>query len=181
MRCFIAASPPEPVRRSLHRLTHHFSSCCTGKPVEHRHLHATFFFWADLPGHQLPQVVDAMQAVNEKPFQVFIRTIDCFYHRNIPGVLNCSLTANPIYNLHNQLAQALNLRQIPLPDKRPFKPHITLMRIKKVNDLDSFNMRLKQFEQIPQPLSFCLDSITLYQSILSSTGPTYTIIHDCKL
>jgi 2'-5' RNA ligase len=66
------------------------------------------------------------------------------------------------------------------PDNREFKPHLTLARIKWLNDKNTLSKMLEENEsEFFQQAD--INQIVYYESILKSTGPVYRVIEKYPL
>jgi len=99
-----------------------------------------------------------------------------FGSRNRPRVIwvgfeNCSL----IESLKREVDSALKVCGIP-PSNQPFTAHLTLGRVRGLNDLDRFYEVIASMkDQFSYPL--LLDKMDFYRSELSKRGPLYTSLH----
>ena len=59
-------------------------------------------------------------------------------------------------------------------EQKPFHPHVTIARIKKIKEKKALLKALEDFSQIEIEIPF---SLYLYQSILTPNGPIYKRIH----
>jgi len=65
-------------------------------------------------------------------------------------------------------------------DRQNFVPHLTLGRIKQLNDKILFQKIIQKHQDLTfQKVE--VNTIYLYESILKSTGPIYTVIHEFTL
>jgi 2'-5' RNA ligase len=58
------------------------------------------------------------------------------------------------------------------PDDKPFNPHLTLGRIKHLNDKDSFKTMIQQYQN-KDIQAVPVNEVILYESILLPAGPIY--------
>jgi len=64
-------------------------------------------------------------------------------------------------------------------DNRPFKPHLTLGRIKTEDDLERLTDYLSNYKLGKKDIIF--DSLSLIKSTLTNDGPIYKTLHTIKL
>jgi 2'-5' RNA ligase len=64
------------------------------------------------------------------------------------------------------------------PERRPFRAHLTLGRVKDVKPAAS--LALPWGRQVDAP-SFAITAVTLYQSVLRPEGAVYTVRHRAAL
>ena len=72
----------------------------------------------------------------------------------------------------NKINEEINKR-FDLKNDKPFKPHVTLCRIKNINDKEFFK-RLKKWDNVSFEVPF---DVYLYKSTLTKRGPVYEKIY----
>lgn len=82
----------------------------------------------------------------------------------------------------SKLADKIDASMEPLGWEREnkiFRSHLTIARIKDMNELGKliYFARNFKFEQVP----ITFDRVTLYQSTLTKQGPIYKVLHEVKL
>ena len=101
-----------------------------------------------------------------------------FYRDNKPIILWAGLQTDILLNkLIVELNERLNKFSIPI-EQRKFNPHITLLRIKNVPEINFVN-NFKNFTF--KPILFTANTVTLYKSILHPEGSKYSEIKNYKL
>lgn len=132
-------------------------------------LHITLRFLGDVTESQLKMIntalIDKLQ--NISPFSILFKEPRLFPHFRKPKVVAVLVPHNDaldqLADLFEQCAISAGLE----PQMRQFKAHLTLGRCNK-----SFPKRIK-IEPMPLSLTLPVNSVSLYQSILSESGPTY--------
>ncbi|MFH1777608.1 MAG: RNA 2',3'-cyclic phosphodiesterase [Candidatus Omnitrophota bacterium] len=82
----------------------------------------------------------------------------------------------------NRLVKELNEKLTDLgftKEERDFKPHLTIARIKQLNDKHDLSIQLAKSQ--PQKLSFILSEITFYKSTLTPKGAIYSSLYKAVL
>ena len=82
-------------------------------------------------------------------------------------------------NLAEKILSGLTEMSIRLEDK-PFKPHITIGRIKHLNSKETF-LKLTEQYQNTELQKLHVNEVILYESILLPKGPKYIPIERFKL
>ena len=136
--------------------------------------HITLFFL----GNQQESVIPLLQQFINESFCSVITSntnmngIGVFSNLNNPKVLwigpesiQCLMFA------YCQLAELLKQNGI-ISDNKPLKPHLTVARIKRIEDSASFESFLTQNQQFPFG-SVAIDKVVLYKSISTFGGPIY--------
>jgi len=148
------------------------------KPVELHNLHFTLQFLGEISQDVVEKIIVALKSVKFSKFMVDFKGIGVFPKLKFPKIVWIG-TDEKGGKLLTELAK--NVENVLLPlgftvDK-PFKPHITVFRIKnKIGDIEK---ELNKFKLI----DFGTQEITgfkLKQSVLSSKGPVYSDLIEVK-
>lgn len=148
------------------------------KPIELHNLHFTLQFLGEISQDVVEKITVALKSVKFSKFMVDFKGIGVFPKLKFPRIVWIG-TDEKGGKLLTELAK--NVENVLLPlgftvDK-PFKPHITVFRIKnKIGDIEK---ELNKFKLI----DFGTQEITgfkLKQSILSSKGPVYSDLIEVK-
>ncbi len=178
-RVFIALNLPSGVRTRIIELLNNLNQKYRGvKWVKSEGIHLTLYFLASVNETQLEKVKLIMQSIEGKfkELQFTTAKINAFPNLTLPRVifLDCQQTnGNSVLKLQKLLGEKLTQAGFKI-DERPWRPHITLGRIK-----DRLNLNLA-FLKLPSE-SFTLANFELMESILRPTGAEYKKIFSCKL
>lgn len=148
------------------------------KPVDPENLHFTLQFLGEISDDVSQKIIDALNTIEFLSFKINLKGIGAFPKPKFPRVIWIGTDKNG-GNMLTQLAQKVEKVLEPLgfsPDK-PFKPHITIFRIKKnVGDItkELDNQKMKDFG-IQEVISF-----KLKKSELTSIGPIYSDLGEIK-
>ena len=143
-----------------------------GKQVEPHNLHFTLQFLGDIPENQAEKVKEALQEIEFFNFIVNFKGVGAFPKMKYPRVIWIG-TDEKGGNEMVDLAEKVENKLAPLGFKsdKPFKPHITIFRIK--NKVGDITKELQKFES----LEFGMQEIKNFkfkQSILTPNGPVYS-------
>ncbi len=155
MRLFIASPISLPTYQTIKE---DFKGCIKGKWVEGWNLHLTYKFIGedDAKKYQKP--------LNLSKVEIKIKGLGTFSEK----VLFLKVT-NDLKEINEKINKEFNLS-----NDKSFIPHITLCRIKEINNKEEFNLKLKKWENF----SFSISSeIYLYASTLTKKGPIYKKIY----
>lgn len=152
------------------------------KWVEENNLHLTLRFLGETSQMQFQQVdLVLKKLVSEfNPFSFELQGTGFFGSRNQPKVLFISvLNAEILSQFADNLVKSISDSGFQT-DEKPFAPHLTLGRIKQIQNSDQFLDLVQQyknlsFQQVP------VNEIIFYESILHSTGPVYRPMRIYKL
>ena len=148
------------------------------KPVEPHNLHFTLQFLGDISQDIAEKVMISLNSIKFSSFMINFKGIGVFPKLKFPRVVWVGTDengGNPLIELAKKVEKAL----IPLGFSvdKPFKPHITVFRIK--NKIGDISKELDKFKSI----DFGTQEITgfkLKQSVLSSKGPVYSDLMEIK-
>jgi 2'-5' RNA ligase len=142
-----------------------------GKEVEKENYHLTFFFFPNLNEIELEILKNEVKKIKEELNNLFerkvlkIKGVSAFPNLRKARVLFLEVSEDDRLNkIFKKLKRTILKNKIESKFKEPFKPHITLMRIKKLNYL-----KIKNFEDFE--LEF--ENISLFKSTLTRKGPIY--------
>lgn len=148
------------------------------KPVEPHNLHFTLQFLGDISQDIAEKVMISLNSVKFSSFMVNFKGVGVFPKVKFPRVVWIGTDENGGHSLI-ELAKKVENALIPLGFSvdKPFKPHITVFRIK--NKIGDISKELDKFKSI----DFGTQEITgfkLKQSVLSSKGPVYSDLMEIK-
>ena len=148
------------------------------KPVEPHNLHFTLQFLGDISQDIAEKVMISLNSVKFSSFMVNFKGVGVFPKVKFPRVVWVGTDENGGNSLI-ELAKKVESALIPLGFSvdKPFKPHITVFRIK--NKIGDISKELDKFKSI----DFGTQEITgfkLKQSVLSSKGPVYSDLMEIK-
>ena len=184
MRAFIGIALPDAVRSSLKCLQDLLrASGADVKWVEPDHLHVTLKFLDEITDDQR-RMVEAMLgrvAELERAFTLELGHAGAFPSIDAPRVLWVGLENGKervvrIAQAIKREGQTIGLR----PEERPFTAHVTLGRVRTPRNRAALTQRLQELVWSP-PEAWRVSSLTLYESVLSSAGPRYSVLADIPL
>ena len=161
MRLFIAS----PVQLENYReIREDFNDIIRGKWVEEENLHLTWVFLGEVADEQA--IIRKIQKLT--PLEQKVRIAELGYFGRPPKIFFAKTEEKLLYE------KAKIFKEAGL-DLYRFKPHITLCRIKQINDYKRYKEVMKSYRE--RSLGEILPKITLYQSELSGKGPEYTALY----
>jgi len=184
MRAFIGIALPSAIREALGELQGELArSQADVKWVLPEQLHVTLKFLGEITELQR-QAVEAMlrkMAEPEAPFQLSLEGVGAFPSIHAPRVIWVGIRAGKerverIAHAIEREGERIRLQK----DERPFAAHVTLGRVRSPQRLKPLADQLQAV--VWQPLApWRVESLTLYESRLSSSGPSYTVLADAPL
>ncbi len=150
-----------------------FAGACEGKPVELENLHFTWQFLGDVEDDVAPRIKQALEPLSGSlPIRLDFEGLGCFPNPARPRVLFAN-----IYNPGGELLSTWKkiiqtTKEFGFtPDKKPFRPHLTMMRIKRY-DKTLFKEALERYsDKFFGTMNEI--KIDLIESELTRKGPKY--------
>lgn len=142
-------------------------------------LHLTIKFIGDVSDEVMGNISNELFFITNY-FQIncSINRFDLFFRDRKPFILCAGLSVDEhLIKMISEIDKSLTKFSIAI-EKRIFKPHITLLRIKKQLE-NYFVHNFKNFTF--EPILFNATSVTLYKSILHPEGSEYIKIKNYKL
>ncbi|MQQ09386.1 RNA 2',3'-cyclic phosphodiesterase [Epibacterium sp. SM1979] len=153
-----------------------------GRLVAAENLHLTLAFLDDQEPATLEALHHEMAEIVAPELALRVDHIDVM-GGNSPRVLCAMVAEDPTLSaLRDAVRQAARRAEIDLPRER-FRPHMTLVRFPRRMDIDA-DQQLARYLTDWGATSWSLQPITeftLYQSVLSPEGPTYTPLAEYPL
>ena len=143
----------------------HFSFM-EAKWVEKHNIHLTYLFLGDRPNPY--GIIDKLENIHYEKKDIPLHSLGFFGHP--PKVLFTKANDETIIDLHKQILDRLQIK----PDK-PFVPHVTLCRIKRVYGFDRFVSNIRELQN--RHFGTLHQELHLIESFLTPKGPKYKIIH----
>ena len=142
------------------------------RPVRLENIHFTMLFLGEITKDQVQKVHDVLKTIKFTPFEVNFTGIGAFPKPRFPRVVWIGTDSNSEENL-SDLAKKVEDALSPLGFKsdKPFKPHITIFRIKnKIGDISKDLAKFKDMTFGTQRIS----EIKFKKSDLTPEGPIYS-------
>jgi 2'-5' RNA ligase len=180
IRLFVALEIPDDVKEEV------ISQCkaAAGNEAELRwepkeKIHLTLKFIGEVKEELLSKIKDEIEFVNNySSFACSISKFGFFFRDRQAKILWCNIeTDESLFSLVDELNNRLQKFDIEI-EKRKFKGHLTLSRIKKPLNEDIIN-KIKGFSFTP--FNFTADKITLIQSVLKPYGSEYKVLKNYEL
>jgi len=184
MRVFIAVDIGDDIRAGLDELQRKLKKVHADvRWVKPRNMHLTLAFLGDVPPDQIDDIKQVLDHACEghAPFGLNAAGTGFFGKPRYPRVIWAGIADCPaLAKLQHRIATGLMDAGIAFDDK-PFSPHLTLGRVKAV---DQHTAPLLQKIDKYQDIEFGetrIDHLELIQSTLTPRGAEYTVLHRAKL
>jgi 2'-5' RNA ligase len=148
------------------------------KPVSKENMHFTLLFLGEITEEIAPKIMDALKSITFSPIQISFGGVGAFPNPRFPRVIWIGVDEIAGQNLV-KLAKQVEEKLAPLGFKsdKPFKPHLTIFRIKNnVGDISNELDRLKTVHLGHDTIT----ELKFKKSILTPSGPIYTDLQVIK-
>ena len=150
----------------------------TAKPVTKENMHFTLFFLGEITEEMVQKVMESLNSVSFTPIEVNFVGVGAFPNPRSPRVVWIGVdqtAAKSLVELATQVEERLG--PVGFRSDKPFKPHLTIFRIKKrINDISEELSRFKTIEIGREVIS----ELKFKKSILTPTGPIYSDLQVVK-
>jgi 2'-5' RNA ligase len=187
MRCFIAINIPEDIRAELTRLQEELAGQVDihkgeVKWVEPEGMHLTLKFLGEVPDNQIIRVCNIAKEVAQQhaAFDFAVKEVGSFGGRSarvlwVGAGLDCPELLDLQQDLEDELAEAGWPKE-----GRQFSGHLTLCRIRNSKAGEKLGQAIEDYGNYDLGM-IRADSITVYESQLTTQGPVYTPLGNFKL
>lgn len=175
-RLFVGIALPDEVRGVLAGLGEGLAGA---KWVAAETIHLTLRFIGEVDGGTAEDIHVALTQIQAPAFALTLAGIDCFAQGGKVHTLWAGIEKEPLLaHLRDKVESAL-VRAGLEPERRKFKPHVTLARFKGGGEprLGAYLERHAQFRCGP----FAVDGFTLFRSRLSAAGAHYEALAEYRL
>jgi len=187
MRCFIAIDIDEEIRTALSDLQQQLKSKVDikkgdAKWVKPENVHLTLKFLGEIKDEQVVDVCNIVKdaADRHNSFELAIESVGHFGGRSARILwVGAGKGRENLLQLQKELEQQLASAGWP-PEKRAYSGHLTLCRVRNPKagvKLAQIAGEYRDFKLGIMPA----DSVSVYQSQLTPTGPIYTVLGNYKL
>lgn len=177
MRTFVAAEiNNEEVLSSIKKFQSEFD--IKAKPVAVNNIHFTLLFLGEISEQKSAEVQDALNSIQFEEFDVQFQGIGAFPKPSFPRVIwvgTDEIGGEKLKKLALQVESALSL--LGFHSDKPFRPHVTIFRIK--NKIGNISDKLKTYNKIKFG-SQKISEIKFKQSVLTPDGPNYSDLQVIK-
>lgn len=180
IRLFVALIIPEEIKDKIL----HYCADVTNNPSGYKweakdKIHLTLKFIGDIKEELLPKIIDDIKFLeNYSSFKCSISKFGFFFRDSRAKILWCNFeTDETLFELVQELNNRLTKFDIEA-EKRKFKGHLTLLRIKNKVD-EKFIQRFKEYKF--DSIQFFSSKVVLVQSILKPGGSEYKDLKNYEL
>ena len=148
------------------------------KPVSKENMHFTLLFLGEISDDMIPKIMESLSSVSFNPIEMNLNDVGAFPNPRSPRVVWIGVDNDAAKNLV-ELALQVEEKLSPLGFKsdKPFKPHLTILRIKnRINDISHELNKFRSVEIGHETIS----ELKFKKSILTPTGPIYSDLQVVK-
>jgi len=153
------------------------------KWVPTHNFHLTLKFLGDTEESLIPELISQMEIIAKQftPFELTVKSLGTFSSAKFPKVIWLGIddkenTLSSIASNLNKSLSALGFDE----DKRTFKAHLTLARIKFINNPQILNNLVRSYRDTVFHRQV-IEKLILYESILKPSGPVYKPLAEISL
>ena len=180
IRSFLAFDIPDAMKKELGGVIEVLESKAKGvKWVDPKVIHCTIKFFGDVEEAILLDGISqaiANELKSQAPFSFHGMGLGVFPNWRYPRVIWAGLTGDTeaAESLHKRLENAFAKYEIEPDNRRAFRMHLTIGRVKsKLKDPGPLMSFVEK--QVDRAFGdFTVDKLTLYKSVLTKEGPIYT-------
>jgi len=184
IRAFIATEIHKETRKELIAVQEKLKKSLKGNIawVKPENIHLTLRFLGHIEKTQIEQFKKIITAITKqiKKFYYDLGVIGAFPSLSNPRVIwvGINFGFNELNQINALLEEQLEIIDFGVGEKY-FHPHLTIARVKTLQDKGSFEEISKQIRPHQEP--YIIDKIVLFESELSSKGAKYTKLFESKL
>ncbi len=171
MRAFIAVEiQDENVLDAIVKIQSEFNIRAT--PVNKKNMHFTLLFLGEITEDAAASVKKALDTISFKKIDVNFTHVGAFPNPRSPRVIWIGVddtSSKQLVDLASQVEK--KLAPLGFRSDKPFKPHLTIFRIK--NKVDGIQDIIEKFKKIDLG-KYTMTELKFKQSILTPSGPIYS-------
>ena len=145
-------------------------------------IHITLAFLGDTEDHMIINISSMLKQKCEGfgKFELIIKGSGVFKNPDDPRIIWTGIEpSEKLLQLNDYIINGLKEAGIRI-ESRPFKPHLTLGRIKSLKDREVLTTLIDKYQN-KRIQKVQVNEVLLYESILLQTGPLYTVISKFNL
>jgi RNA 2',3'-cyclic 3'-phosphodiesterase len=184
IRAFVAVSIPSEVRENLREVSRKLRSMgLVGSFSRVESIHLTLKFLGDIPESDLDRLAEAIKTSVSgiEPFQVRVGGAGVFPGLSAPRVVWIGVEHDERLRLLQARVEASFEKLGFPPEGRPFRPHLTLARLKSRDNLENLVSYLRNEGKSESAGEVVVDAVHLYRSELRPDGARYTQLRTATL
>ncbi|HOF41059.1 MAG TPA: RNA 2',3'-cyclic phosphodiesterase [Candidatus Hydrogenedentes bacterium] len=182
MRCFIAVELPGETRAELQEMAGQLRRAgIRASWVRPENMHLTLRFLGDIDEDQVQMAGERLDrdCRGISPFSLVVESAGAFPNPRRPSVIWAGVGPldgglSELQAVTEQVATGIGLK----PEKRPFRPHLTLARVRRPEEAGDVGHALAILANF-RGEAFAVSGVTLFSSTLTPKGAVYKRIREC--
>jgi len=179
MRCFLAIELPREVLQRLVALQEELQSVRREvRWTRPEHIHLTLKFFGEVADGDLPEVHNVARAIAARvePIDLEVRGAGCFPPGGPVRIVWAGVVGPPPVLVECWQACEHGFAELGFkPEQRDYRPHLTIGRVRNARASQQIRSAVDQQDSFSGG-QFVAEGLTLFQSVLSRSGPTYTAL-----
>jgi 2'-5' RNA ligase len=177
IRSFIAVEVPQPLRAKLDEVQRELKRADADvRWVRPENIHLTLKFLGSVTGEELEKLAGVIAPIISSwtPFEVRLHGLGCFPSSRNPRIVWVGIERGSVEASSLQKAVENQAADVGFPSEtRPFKPHLTLGRVRSPQGKDSLAQAVENHQDV-EIGSFRVNEVYLFKSELKPSGAVYT-------
>lgn len=170
-RVFFALWPDEALRGALAKASVEMHARHGGRRTRPDSIHLTLVFVGRVEARRIPELLAMAAAIRVASFDTGFDVAECWRHNHI-GCLGAAQVPETLLELVRELEAGLQALDISF-DRRPYKPHITLLRNADCRKEAADSGGLGKKNPALEPIRWPARDFVLVKSSLRSEGARY--------
>ena len=184
IRTFIAVELPQEIHDRLQKLRVHFGASMRDvRWTKHGNVHVTLKFLGDVQVSRIDAISEALRDIAHQfsPFTMSLAGIGAFPNSRKPRIVWVGIEkgANSLIEMAKLIETSMKRLGFPL-EKRPFRPHLTVGRVRRLTDPARMTEALERSE-VGELGEFIVERVNLIKSQLDPAGSIYTTLVEVPL
>ena len=171
MRAFVAVEiQDDAILDAIAKIQSEFKIKAT--PVNKKNMHFTLLFLGEITEESTEQIKKALATISFQKIEVKFTHVGAFPNPRSPRVIWIGVdekSAKQLVELALQVEKKLG--PLGFRQDKPFKPHLTIFRVK--NRIDDISGTIERFNKVDL-VKYTMTELKLKQSVLTPSGPIYS-------
>ncbi len=163
MRAFLAVDIPEEIRAGYTKEFRQLRDAGNMLFVKPDKMHITLAFFEDLRPQEIPLIQEAISGLVREAICITCENAGMFSRRGVPSAVFVQTLSETLDNIAKNLRDELRNKNVSFDDK-PFRQHLTIARIKYLENENMFRQRYDGICKYFKQQNFLASSISLYSS-----------------
>lgn len=184
IRTFIAVELPKEIHDKLQQLQNDFRTPMPDvRWTKPGNIHLTLKFLGDVQISRIDRITSSLMDIGGRfsPFTMSLAGMGAFPNPRKPRIVWVGVEkgADTLVEIANSIEASM--KQLGFPkEKRPFRPHLTVGRIRQLKNPESMTKALEQSE-VGELGEFAVEKVSFIKSQLDPAGSIYTTLVEAPL